>query len=533
MRRIAAVGVAMLTCLIWVACAGARVLRVGTYHGMPGQYATIQAAVDAAKPNDWILVAPGDYKTTSSRTVTGSGDSFPAAILITTPDLTLRGMNRNTVVVDGTEPGTPRCSPNAADQNYGPAGSGGPGGLNGMMVWKADDVSIENMTACNFLGGSAGDGESGNEFWWNGGDDSGAVGGWGFHGSYLTATSTFYDSAEPPTQAEATAAEYGIFSSNWSGGSWDQVYASNFNDSGMYIGGCQQICDQTVDHAWSEYNALGYSGTNSGGSLLVENSQFDNNEDGFDTNSQNADEPSPQDGDCPGNGISPITHTHSCWVFMHNYVHDNNNPNVPAAGAAAAGPVGTGMSLSGARNDTVMGNTFANNGAWGDILVPYPDMGGPCIGGMMNNFLLGPGSCLFDESGDAVIGNTYKNDGFFDNPTNGDFDQFNVIKGEATDCYRGNVVAGGGGLSPAAAALEREHPFCDGASVAAHLNLLFLTESACDSHTALVLGIVPCLPTDKYPQTTKIVMHPVPANLPTMPNPCAGVPADPWCRAGG
>ena len=65
---------------------------------------------------------------------------------------------------------------------------------------------------------------------------------------------------------------------------------------------------------------------------MVENSEFDNNEDGFDTNSQNGDNPPPQDGACPDGGISPITHTQSCWVFIHNYVHDNNNPNVPAAG---------------------------------------------------------------------------------------------------------------------------------------------------------------------------------------------------------
>src|SRR2546425_9998520 len=37
------------------------VLRVGTYRGISGQFQTIQAAVDAARPGDWILVAPGDY----------------------------------------------------------------------------------------------------------------------------------------------------------------------------------------------------------------------------------------------------------------------------------------------------------------------------------------------------------------------------------------------------------------------------------------------------------------------------------------
>ena len=37
------------------------VWRVGTYRGISGQFRTIQAAVDAARPGDWILVAPGDY----------------------------------------------------------------------------------------------------------------------------------------------------------------------------------------------------------------------------------------------------------------------------------------------------------------------------------------------------------------------------------------------------------------------------------------------------------------------------------------
>ena len=243
------------------------------------------------------------------------------------------------------------------------------------MVWKAADDWVENLTACNFLGGSGGDGGTGNEIWWNGGADSGQVfSGTGYWGEYLTATSTYY-------QDETTAAQYGIFSSNWNGGIWDHSYASNFNDSGYYIGACQDECNQTVDDAWAEYNALGYSGSNSGGRLLVEHSQFDNNEDGFDTNSQNGDNPPPQDGACPPGVSPPIPGVTTCWVFYDNYVHDNNNPNVPTAGSAAAGPVGTGMSLSGARDDTVVDNTFVDNDAWGTILVPYPDSGSPCTGG--------------------------------------------------------------------------------------------------------------------------------------------------------
>ena len=530
-------GLVALGFLIVVSCAGAQVLRVGTYKGVAGQYATIQGAVDAASAYDWILLAPGDYKTASTRTVSGEGESYPSGVVIATPNLTLRGMNRNTVVVDGTKPGTPQCSPAVADQNYGPSTAAGPGGLNGVMIWKADNVSVENMTACNFLAGSGGNAGtaggsgsadiSGNEFWWNGGYDSGAVGGWGYYGSYLTATSTFYNGATKQTRA--SAAEYGIFSSNWSGGTWDHSYASNFNDSGFYIGSCQQICDQTINHAWSEYNALGYSGSNAGGSLVVENSEFDNNEDGFDTNSQNGDNPPPQDGACPAGAVSPITHTHSCWVFMDNDVHDNNNPNVPTAGEAAAGPVGTGMSISGGRNDTVMNNTFANNGAWGTILVPYPDNGPPCTGGSPNNLLLGPGSCLYDDYGNALIANTYKNDGFFGNPTNGAFDQLNLNNGELTSCFSGNTVPGGS-LSPDAAALQSTHPTCDGSTAPANLNVSFLDETGCDAQIAILVGLpAPCLPTDQYPRRSQVVMHPLPANLATMPSPCGGVPANPWC----
>jgi pectin methylesterase-like acyl-CoA thioesterase len=143
--------------------AGARVLRVGTYHGVGGQYTSIQAAVDAAKPGDWILIAPGDYKTSSFSAPKGAPNS-PAGVLITKPRIHLRGMNRNTVVVDGTKPGSPRCSKSEEAQNFGPNAKKGTLGLNGIMVWKADNVWVQNLTVCNFLGGS---GEAGNEVWWN------------------------------------------------------------------------------------------------------------------------------------------------------------------------------------------------------------------------------------------------------------------------------------------------------------------------------------------------------------------------------
>jgi hypothetical protein len=530
LRRAFVVLLALSGGLATAGAASAKVLTVGAYHGVHGQYRAIQTAVDAAKPGDWILIGPGDYKTSSIRTPKGQPD-VPAGVLITKANLHIRGMNRNTVIVDGTKPGSAACSHRATAQNFGlEHGSAAGGyariaatrasGVNGLMVYKAPNVSIENLTACNFLGGSR---DAGNEIWWNGGAGGAKVGGHGYLGAYLTTTSTYLKSQSKA--GEFSAAQYGVFTSHWTGGTWNQIYASNFNDSGFYIGACKQVCDQTVNHAWAEFNALGYSGSNSGGKLVVENSEFDHNEDGFDTNSQNGDEPSPQNGACPNGAISPITHTNSCWVFIHNYVHDNNDPNVPTAGLADAGPVGTGMSISGGRDDTIMHNRFVNNDAWGLIIVNYPDTGSPCIGGTKNFPILGKGSCLYDEWSDAVIDNTFTHDGSYGNPTNGEFEQLN-FEAHPSDCFRGNVDTSGS-LTLASATLQQNYPTCTTTPVAANFNLPFVNEVLCDSS----INVPPfgCKPGDHYPQRTRVVMHPLPKHLKSMPNPCQGVPVNPWC----
>ena len=535
MRRAFVVLLALAAVLSLASAAGARVLRVGSYRGIRGQYSSIQAAVKAARAGDWILVGPGDYKTKPSSISTPKGSpDFPAGVLITTRNLHIRGMNRNKVIVDGTRPGSAVCSRRGSAQNLGLKGAASasgyavvsaatpPSGVNGLMVWKAPNVSIENLTACNFLGGSR---DAGNEIWWNGGANSGKVGGHGFYGAYLSTTSTYLKNQT--AAGEASAAEYGVFSSNWSGGTWNQIYASNFNDSGFYIGACQQVCDQTMDHAHGEYNALGYSGSNSGGRMLIENSEFDNNEDGFDTNSQNGDNPPPQNGACPAGVKPPVAGASTCWVFIHNYLHNNNDPNVPASGSAAAGPVGTGMSVSGARNDTIMDNRFVDNNAWGIIFVPYLDSGAPCTGGTPGAF--GPGSCLFDEYGDALIKNSFSNNGSYGHPSNGDFQRINFESNEPTDCFSQNTDTSGAIRPATAALLQTTYPSCNGAKVAAsNSDPNFLTEVLCDSQVELSPGTPSACPSGQYPRVSKIVMHPLPKQR-TMPNPCTGVPRNPWC----
>ena len=160
---------------------------------------------------------------------------------------------------------------------------------------------VQNLTACNFLSGT---GETGNEIWWSG-SDNGKIDGHGYLGTYLNATSTYWGN-------DKVAAQYGIFSKNWSGGTWDQTYASNFSDSGYYIGACLQVCNQTITHAHAQFNAVGYSGSNSGGSLVVKNSEFDQNTDGFDANTQNTDKPPPQNGAYhTTESVRSPTHTHA------------------------------------------------------------------------------------------------------------------------------------------------------------------------------------------------------------------------------
>lgn len=501
--------------------AGARVLLVGSYKGKAGKYKTIQAAVNAARPGDFILVGPGDYHETADETGPHGNPAVGAmgGVYITKSGITLRGMNRGSVILDGTNAGAKPCSAAAKDQNYGAAGPKSTHvGRNGILVWKANNVSVENMTVCNFL---AGTGASGNEVWWNGGDGSGKIGLHGYWGSYLTATSTFFGT-------EATAAEYGVFSSNSAGlGVLNQLYANNMNDSGTYVGACKRSCDAVLNHLWMENNALGYSGTNSGGRIIIENSQFDHNQDGLDTNTAVVgDPPAPQDGRCLAGRRSPITHTTSCWVVLHNYIHNNNNPNAPAAGSAAAGPVGTGMTVSGGRYDTVMDNKVANNGAWGILFVPYAQSGKPslhqtCKGA--GGHVLPPFGCVLDPESDALLHNTFRHNGYFGNPSNSDYGQITLSGGEPRNCFKGNKAPDGSAPSN----LEKTQPKCGGKTKRARPGDNLLTQVLCDA------GLAPCPSGAHYPKPNgTVVLTKVPRGLPTMPNPCAGVPANPWCPKG-
>ena len=506
-----------------VAHTSASVLTVGTYKGHAGQYATIQAAVDAAQAGDWILVAPGDYHEKADLTNTPSVGEYNqgafGGVIVTKAGLHIRGLNRNSVVVDGTKSSASGvCSPSAGDQQHGPTVGGEVAGRNGIVIFGANNVSVDNLTICNFLNGAHG---GGNQIWWNGHEGTSTIGLTGYEGSYLNTTTSYFG-------GDSAAGTYGIFSSDASGGTWTKVYASNMNDSGMYIGACQQACNAVIDGAWMEGNALGYSGTNSGGKFLIKNSRFNNNADGFDTNSQVAgDPPPPQNGACPGNGISPITKTHSCWIVMNNIFENNNNANAPRAGTASAGPPGTGMTVAGGTNDTIMNNIFRDNVAWGLLLVPYPDSDNPPTPTTCANsggqFASGLG-CVYDPKNVVVKNNVFSSNGTLKNVSNGDIGEL-TLNTHPGNCYSGNKTPDG--VFPTyLTKITTCLPNVGGNALGAGQDLYF--QALCDT------GFGSCPAGAHYPPFTGVQLTKMPpaSKLASMPNPCLGVPTSLWCKAG-
>jgi hypothetical protein len=499
-----------------------RVLLVGSYRGRPGTFTDIQSAVDAARPGDWVLVGPGDYHERADYRADGSADEASGAVLITTPGIHVRGMDRNAVVVDGTKPGAPRCSTAAADQDLGPRNaSGNPVGRNGVFVSKVDGVSVDNLTACNFLAGNGG----GNQIWFNGGDGSGTVGMGSYAGSYLSATSTYFETGHPQ-------AEYGIFVSNAGGpGVIDRTYASNMADSAYYIGACPD-CRSVLSRAHGVNSALGYSGTNSGGRLVIAGSEFDHNKTGISTNSQNNDDaPSPQDGVCPA-GVQGTVPLDSCTFFVGNFIHDNNNPNVPASGSADLGPVGTGMVIAGGRHDTVALNRFERNGAWAMLAVPFPDTNqhpppiADCRGGELDpTGILGAlgVKCYFDDFANEIAGNAFSGNGFFGNETNGDLGDLSG-QHDVANCWHHNVDAAG--LTTAPTDLASTHATCGVPGAGADLLSPLSLQVICDTEA---FGPCAMSPTMNYPRLTAVQLAPLPSEQ-SMPNPCAGVPENRWCH---
>lgn len=459
-----------LACSLWMATTCLMALAVPAQAKKPdvlivtknpvpyAHYTTIQTAVDDATPGDWVLIDRGAY---------------PEPVHVTTPGIHIRGIDRNDVVVDG---------------EHDP----GPDGRDGIVVFKANNVSIENLTVRNFDRATL-DGEGGNEIWWNGGDGSGQIGLRGWYGRYLTA----YD--------DGLLGGYGIFAVNSIKGSWDHVYASGFNDSGLYIGACRE-CRAQISDALVENNALGYSGTNSGGHIVIEDSIFRHNSNGIGPNSlNNDDQPPPQDGACDSfKNRSPTptfdsTHIARCTIFRDNLLEANDNLNAPANSTAAQAPWGNGVVLIGTYADRVTNNVIRDNPSTGLLGFENPDPFPPT-----------PDTVYFQLAGNRVDSNLFVGNGA-SGPFAGDITLEGGLFGQqlsTNNCLADNVfqkswppnIEGTWGCQ------NDTTPNPGGLAI---FRILLLQQQSLSRHS---------------------VPQPPPPAQPTMPDPCKGVPRNPLCE---
>lgn len=195
--------------------AGSAQAADGRTLNVPAAYPTIEAAIAASAPGDVILLAAGTYL----------GD-------VEVPEgkggITIRGVDRNTVVFDGEN-----IRHNAIDV-------------------EADGVTLENMSAHDFVE---------NGFYWDGVE--------GFAGRYLTVWNVGL---------------YAIYAISSRDGVIEHSHASGAADAAFYIGECNP-CDTVVRNVTAVLSAVGYSGTNAGGNLVLEDSRFENNSVGILPNS--------------------------------------------------------------------------------------------------------------------------------------------------------------------------------------------------------------------------------------------------------
>jgi len=255
-----------------------------------------------------VIHVPADHPTIQSAVdAASSGDLilispgvYHEAVDVTTDDLDIRGTDRNTVILDG-------------DFKL----------ENGVRVLNANGVSVENMTARNYTG---------NGFFWTGVE--------GYRGSYLTSFRT---------------GNYGLYAFDSTKGQFDNSYASGSPDAGVYIGQCQP-CDAVIAHVTSEYNGLGYSGTNSGGNLTIVNSIFRHNRAGV----------------VPNSGSYEQCYPERKTTIVGNVVYDNNQADTPAIDVALLA-MGNGILVAGGRQNDIERNLVYDHERTGIGLVPFPE----------------------------------------------------------------------------------------------------------------------------------------------------------------
>jgi len=289
---------------------------------------------------------PGDRILVDAGTY-GGGVVVPAA----KHDLTIEGTDRNGVVLDGEDVRK-----------------------NGISV-HADGVSLLNMSAHNFVA---------NAFYWEDADR--------FRASYLTVWNV---------------EGYGIYIEGGEEGSVDHDYVSGAADAAYYVGECRH-CRATLSHVVAALSAVGYSGTNASGGLVIRDSLWDRN----------------------GAGILPNTYANEkeppqeSALITGNTVTQSGRARVPLH-TPLAGFYGTGIGIAGGNANLILNNTVTGSSRYGiavfrtDYQIEFPP----------RQHAHGP----WRPAANSVRGNGVRGSGIADLALS--------ATARAGNCFRGNLAA--------------------------------------------------------------------------------------------
>lgn len=220
--------------------------------------------------------------------------TYPGGVIVPEEvrDITIRGVDRNAVIFNGGD-----VRENA-------------------IYVEGDGVALENMTAHNFKG---------NGFYWEGVE--------GFTGRYLTVYNVGL---------------YGIYAIESRGGLFEHSLVSGAADAAFYIGECNP-CDTVLTNLTARLSAVGYSGTNASGNLVVKDSRWELNGAGILPNSYDVGIAEP-----PQRGAR----------FTGNVVRGSGTVDVPV-NTPLGGFRGIGIGIAGGSDNIVGNNTVEGSARYG------------------------------------------------------------------------------------------------------------------------------------------------------------------------
>lgn len=275
---------------------------------VPSEVSTLAEAAELVRPGGVISIAPGVYN---------------EQLMIETPDVTVRGEDRNDTIIDG--------------EGIRPYG----------VVAVADGVRVENLsvTGATFYG----------VLFTGLHDENGP--------SAPSATSyEQWDPAQfPPLERflvdHVTAYNnglYGIYAFNSRHGVIKGSYASGSADSGIYVGQCTE-CDILITGNVAERSAVGFENSNASDSVVIAGNRFSDNRIGMTLLSTYQE------------AFTPQRSNH----VVGNLITDNDEPDTPAQ---ANGAFATGVGFSGGQDNTFERNLIAGNARAGITIMNTEDL---------------------------------------------------------------------------------------------------------------------------------------------------------------